>query len=102
MSPLIDQHRPAIDALCRKYSVKRLELFGSAARDDFDPATSDVDFFVEFLDYSSPTIADQWFGLQEDLEHLLNRKVDLVSPRTARNPYFLESANRSRVTLYAA
>ena len=101
MSPLIDQHRQAIDALCRQYAVKRLELFGSAARDDFDPANSDADFFVEFLDYSSPTIADQWFGIQEDLERPLGRKVDLVSPRATTNPYFLESAGRKRTTLYA-
>jgi predicted nucleotidyltransferase len=85
-----------------KYDVKRLELFGSAARDDFDAASSDVDFFVEFLSYDVPTMADQWFGLQEDLERLLGRTVDLTSIRTAKNPYFLEVANRDRVQLNAA
>jgi uncharacterized protein len=102
MAPLIENHRAQIEALCRKYDVKRLELFGSAARGDFKPASSDADFFVEFLDYEKPTIADQWFGLLEDLEKLLGVKIDLVSPRTAKNPYFLEVANRHRITLYAA
>ena len=87
---------------CRQHGVKKLELFGSAARDDFQEQTSDFDFFVEFLNYDSPTIADQWFGLQEDLERLFGRKVDLVSRRAAKNPYFLEVANRDAVTLYAA
>jgi predicted nucleotidyltransferase len=100
MIPLIEHHRDEIEILCRKHSVKRLELFGSAARGEAHPA--DIDFFVEFTDYSAPTIADQWFGLQEDLQTLLKTKVDLVSPRTAKNPYFLKSANRDRVTLYAA
>ena len=99
---MIEQHRDEIAALCRKYGVKRLELFGSAARGDFDPAMSDVDFFYEFLSDDWRNAADCWFGLQEDLEALLRRKVDLVSIKDAKNPYFLEVANRSRVQLYAA
>jgi predicted nucleotidyltransferase len=102
MLPLIEEHRGQIIALCRQYGVKRLELFGSAARGDFDPASSDLDFFVEFLSYDSPTIADQWFGLQEDLENALQHKVDLTSLRAATNPYFLQVANRHKVTLYVA
>lgn len=102
MVPLIEQHRAAIAALCRKYQVKRLELFGSAARGDFDPATSDVDFFVEFKSYEDPKIADYWFGLQEDLEKILGYKADLTSLRAAMNLYFLEVANRDKVAMYAA
>jgi predicted nucleotidyltransferase len=102
MLPLIEKHRSEIEALCRKHAVRRLELFGSAAKGKFDARSSDLDFFVEFINYDSPTIADQWFGLQEDLQDLLGMKVDLVSPRTANNPYFLQSANREKITLYAA
>ena len=99
---LIEKHRKEIEVLCRKHAVKRLELFGSAATGQFDAHSSDLDFFVEFVSYDSPSIADQWFGLQEDLQKLLGVKVDLVSPRTASNPYFLQSANRDKITLYAA
>jgi uncharacterized protein len=102
MLDLIEQHRPQIAELCRKHDVKRLELFGSAATDAFDPGTSDLDFFVEFLSYETPTIADQWFGLQEDLQQLFHCDIDLTSLRTAKNPYFLQIANRHKVTLYAA
>src|SRR5271169_1453141 len=102
MIPLIEQNRPAISLLCNRFGVKRLGLFGSAARGDFKAASSDVDFLVEFADYNAPTIANQWFGLQEELERLLGVHVELVSLRTARNLYFLEVANRHKVTLYAA
>jgi hypothetical protein len=102
MLNLIEQRQPQIATICSNRGVKRLELFGSAAGDDFDPQSSDIDFFVEFISYDAPTIADQWFGLQEDLQRLLGRRVDLTSPRMATNPYFLQSANRSKVTLYAA
>ena len=91
-----------IGALCERYGVRRLDLFGSAARGDFDAASSDLDFFVEFVSDDWHGAADRWFGLQEGLENLLKLKVDLVSAKSARNPYFLDSANRNRVQLYAA
>jgi predicted nucleotidyltransferase len=101
MVPLIEQHRAAIAELCRKHGVKKLELFGSAARGDFDPATSDVDFFYEFDEADLAGLVDRYFGLIEDLERLLGVKVDLVSAKDAKNPYFLEVANRYRATMYS-
>jgi hypothetical protein len=48
MHPLIQEKRADIAALCRRYRVRHLEVFGSAARgDDFDLASSDADFLVE-------------------------------------------------------
>jgi predicted nucleotidyltransferase len=90
-----------IAALCRQYGVRKLELFGSAARDDFDQSRSDIDLFYEF-DSDPSCLSDRFFGLLEDLERLLGRKVDLVSSLDVRNPYFLQVANRHRITLYAA
>jgi len=102
MIELIEQHRREIEELCRKYEVKRLELFGSAARGDFVPGKSDLDFLVELISYNVPRIVDDWFGLQEELERLLGCTVQLTSPRTMKNPYFIQTVNRDRVTLYAA
>jgi predicted nucleotidyltransferase len=102
MVDLIDHHRAQIVAICRRHRVKRLELFGSAASDDFDPDTSDVDFFYEFDPADTADLADRFFGLQQDLEKLLGVRVDLVSAPDATNPYFLQVANRHRTTLYAA
>jgi predicted nucleotidyltransferase len=98
---LIEQHRDQIAALCRRYGVRKLELFGSAASGHFDPASSDIDFFYEF-DSNPASLSDRFFGLMEDLEHLLGCRVDLVSGQDVRNPYFLQVANQHRVTLYAA
>jgi hypothetical protein len=101
MLELLEQHRRDIAALCRKYGVHKLELFGSAARGDFDPTKSDLDFFFEFND-DPAGLADRFFGLMEDLEQLLGCHVDLVSRQDVHNPYFLQVADRHRVTLYAA
>src|SRR5262249_18085240 len=77
---LVEQHRDQIAALCVKYKVLRLELFGSAARGDADAAHSDFDFFVEFEDLGWQGSFKRYMGLKLDLEDLLERPVDLVEP----------------------
>ena len=101
MHRLISHNRPQIVELCRRYGVRRLDVFGSAARDDFNRDESDIDFLFEF-DEDPDALADRFFGLLEGLEELLGRKIDLVSNNDVRNPYFLQVVNRDRVTLYAA
>ena len=102
MNPLIEAHRAELDELCRRYHVKRLELFGSATTSEFKPETSDLDFLVEFHPLSPGDHADAYFGLLFALEELFQRKIDLVEAAALRNPYFIQSANQSRTLLYAA
>jgi uncharacterized protein len=81
-------HREELWALCHRFHVRRLDLFGSAARNDFDPEHSDVDFLVEFDREHPETLSlATYFGLKEALEALLGRPVDLVEPGAVRNPY---------------
>ena len=94
----IDQLRQ----LCEKHCVARLDLFGSATGDDFDPEKSDLDFLVEFQPMSYEEHADAFFGLFEDLQCLLGRRVDLLEPGPIRNPYLRRSIDSSRKALYAA
>ena len=78
MTPLIAQQRTEIEALCRRYRVRRLELFGSAAAGRGRPNESDLDFLVEFEPLAAGGYADAYFGLRESLEKLSGRSVDLV------------------------
>ena len=48
MRTLIEAKHKQIEELCKRYRVRKLELFGSAVSDRFDTATSDLDFLVEF------------------------------------------------------
>jgi predicted nucleotidyltransferase len=61
-------------ALCRRYHVRRLSLFGSVLRDDFGPQ-SDIDVLVEFDAGRTPGFA--FFRLEDELSALLGRRVDL-------------------------
>lgn len=102
MIRLLEENRDRIASLCQRFHVVRLEVFGSAADEGFDPAKSDVDFLVEFKPLEPGPLADAYFGLLSALERLLNRHVDLVTPKAVKNPYFLREMNKSRQSLYAA
>ena len=93
----------AIAHVCREYGVRRLEIFGSAARgDDFDAGRSDVDFLVEFSKGNPMNPLDEFMGLQSALSDVLGCKVDLVETGALRNPYLLARINDERELVYAA
>lgn len=100
---LVEARRSQIAALCQKYGVIRLRLFGSALRSDWNAATSDFDFLAEF---GPPppgiNLFDQQFGLQADLESLLGRPVDVVDWDAAKKPLFRQSAESLARDVYAA
>ena len=89
---LVSRHNAEVTALCRRFGVRRLELFGSVATGQDAPTESDVDFLVEFETLPDGTYADAYFGLLESLETLLQRPVDLVVATAITNPYFRQSS----------
>ena len=100
MPNVLAPHLVDIRELCRRFGVRRLELFGSATTDTFDPKRSDLDFLVDF-DTGSAGLFKRYFGLKEALEALNGRAVDLVMISTLRDPYFIESVNKTRQLVYA-
>lgn len=93
--------RGAIAAACARHSVVRLEAFGSALRDDFDPGRSDVDLLVEFEPLESYALVDAYFDLLDELRSLLG-EVDLVMVGAVKNPYIARAIQREKQLLYAA
>jgi len=102
MIDLVAQKREGIVEHCQRLNVRRLDVFGSAAREeDFDPEKSDIDFLVEFDRHEVPGALDRYLDLAESLEALLERKVDLVIARHFENPYFRASVEASKEPVYA-
>ena len=101
MVSLIDKNREALVELCRTHYVKRLDVFGSAATDDFD-SSSDIDFLVEFDEAVARRRFDNYFELHRSLERLFARPIDLVEPGGLRNPYFIRQVNETRRQIYAS
>lgn len=98
---VLDEQQDDVVALCRRFGVRRLDVFGSAVTGAFDAARSDVDFLVELDPPSGMSRFDAFFGLKESLERLLGRRVDLVDPSALDNPYFAAAVETSRQALYA-
>lgn len=98
---LIEHNLQNIIALCRKHKVCSLAVFGSILTDKFNEE-SDVDLLVDF----EPTDPDEFdyvsnfFNLQDSLETLLKRKVDLVIGKGLRNKYFINNLNRTKQIIY--
>lgn len=87
--------------LCRKYHVRKLSLFGSAARNELKPG-SDVDLLVEFEPEAGVTLLDLP-ALQEELSPLFeHRRIDLVTREVLENPYRRQTILPDMKTLYAA
>ena len=103
MIEAIEEHREDVRRLCEKFGVGRLDVFGSAvAEGRFDPATSDLDFLVEFERMDPVRHARSYFGLLAALRDLFCREVDLVEIRAVTNPYLLQSIDKGRRQIYAA
>jgi predicted nucleotidyltransferase len=102
MVTLIQDKHDAIVELCRRHGVVRLDVFGSALRDDFSPQGSDVDLLVEFSDRDPYALAQAYFNMLDELQALLGTKVDLVMAGAVKNRYIASEIESTKQLLYAA
>jgi predicted nucleotidyltransferase len=102
MHPAVSAHLQDIVAICRQHRIRRLDVFGSAARQaDFKVDSSDVDLLVEFEPDAQRGL-ETYFNAKTALEDVLHRKVDLMEFGAVRNPYLLREIEIGRETLYAS
>jgi uncharacterized protein len=100
--PRLDPSREQIAEFCRKWRVDELALFGSVLRDDFRP-DSDVDVLLEFAPDAGISLFD-YSEIQDDLEAIFGRRVDVVSKRgilQGRNPFSQKEILGTARVLYA-
>jgi uncharacterized protein len=98
--PLSEANRREIAALCERYSVQYLSLFGSAAHGDFDPARSDVDVTVQFRHLPDSATAAHYFDLKQGLETVFGRPVDLVEISDMPDARLKREIERTQVLIY--
>ena len=95
---LSDKLEP-LRALCEHYGVEKLELFGSAARGEFDPGHSDLDFIVRMKGRREPGYARRFCDFADALEALYGRPVDLLTEPMIKNQHFKAEVQKDRTTL---
>lgn len=101
MISLVAQKKNEVSALCKQFKVRRLDLFGSAVKENFSDE-SDLDFVVSFTEEEPREYTRCYFSLVDALEKLFHRHVDLVTERSIRNPYFREEIELTRQPVYGA
>ena len=97
----LELKREPVAELCRRFGVLRLDVFGSAVREDFDPERSDIDLLVRLEDVPPVEYSRRYFDLKDALERLFGRRVDLVTEPSLENPYFKARVLRERQPIYA-
>lgn len=102
MVAVLDNKTEALAALCRKYNVVRLYVFGSVLRDDYRSAESDIDLLVEFAPIGGHAKMHAYFDMLDELQLLLGTKVDLVMVGAVRNEYIAREIEATKQILYAA
>jgi predicted nucleotidyltransferase len=97
----IEVSRAALHELAQRYHIRRLVLFGSAARDELKP-DSDIDLMVEFKAGQAPSL---WLvqDMHDEFSRLFGgRPVDIVPPEILLNPYRRKTIERDQTVLYDA
>lgn len=86
-----------IAEFCRARGIRKLSLFGSVLRDDFDPQRSDVDVLADFEPGALNGVGFRYFAYGEELAEILGRKVDLCS---RLNKYIEAAVRREALPIY--
>jgi predicted nucleotidyltransferase len=90
----------ALAALCQRWLIRELKLFGSQARGNARP-DSDVDLMVSFDESARVSLWD-FVRLKDELEAIFGKRVDLLTDQPIRNPYRRRSIERDLTVIYAA
>ena len=102
MQKILSDNLEQIKALCTKYEVRSMYAFGSIVSKTFTKQ-SDIDLLISFKEsLSLDQYTDNYFSIHHDLNTLLNKKIDLITEKSLKNPYFIESLNSSKLLIYAA
>lgn len=108
MHKLIEEKRNSLSDVCRRHYVKKLSVFGSITRNDFQE-TSDIDFLYEidtdrFQDWATGDYdyTDNIISLEKELKSLFNRPIDMIPDIYIQNKYLKKSIEQSKQIVYAA
>lgn len=101
MNQIIIDNQEKIFEVCKNHHVQNLYTFGSVNTEKFN-IESDIDILISFKmnEINIEEYVDVYFGVQFKLEEILKRKIDLVTERSIKNPYFKDELLKNRKLLY--
>ncbi len=96
---LLESYKKDIETLCKNHKVEQLYVFGSVTNETFNK-NSDVDFLVKFKEFDLKYYFSNYSDLKLKLKKLLKREVDLLETQTLKNPYLINSIEKSKKLIY--
>lgn len=100
LNPFLQQKLPNIIPMFQKHYVERAYAFGSVVTDRFND-DSDVDLLFDFKEGLAPEVlGEHIWDLWDELEQFFSRKVDLLTSKSLKNPYFIEELNEKKMLIY--
>ncbi len=95
----VESIKSILPDICRQFGIKYVEIFGSIARGKMTE-DSDIDLLVELEEPIGERSSERYFGLLHFLEDRFDKKVDLLTPRSIKNPYLKRSIEREKIRIY--
>jgi predicted nucleotidyltransferase len=95
----IEDLRRDMPDVCKRYRIAHVDAYGSVARNE-QSETSDIDLVIEFEEPRRESISKRYFGFLHELEDRYGTRIDVLTERSLRNPYLINSINRDRVRVY--
>ncbi len=96
----ISKREEVFRRLCKAHDVKSLYAFGSATNDHFNFQSSDIDLVVEIDEADPVKRGEKLLSLWDAFEGFFNRKVDLLTDNSIRNPFLRKSIDAGKVLIY--
>jgi uncharacterized protein len=87
-------------SLCKNHDVKVLYAFGSSTNDNFKEESSDIDLLVEINTIDPIKRGENLLDLWDKFEKFFQRKVDLLTSSSIRNPILRKSIDSSKILIY--
>jgi predicted nucleotidyltransferase len=97
----LSKYKIGLTSICKNNpAIEKLYLFGSALTPRFNDTTSDIDILVETTDIHPEEKGEKLIRLWDDLELLFNRKIDLLTENSLRNPFLKQEIEQTRKLIY--
>lgn len=85
---------------CKNHKIKYLYAFGSSVTENFDEKKSDIDFVVEIDDLDPVERGEKLISLWDYFESFFNKKVDLLTDSSIKNPFLRKSIDSTKILIY--
>ncbi len=96
----ISKHQIHFEEICKSHNVKYLYAFGSSTNSKFDYQKSDLDFLVEIDEPDPLEKGEKLISLWDTFENIFDRKIDLLTEASIKNPYLKKSIDATKVLIY--